>query len=185
MKPTDIKLQSHGENIGMVEAGLARLDKRLPGLPVNDILLCRLLMFLGRDMVAMLDHYIRPVGLAEAEFRVLMMLLAQPDGVAHPSELCARAAQSPANMSRINDELVRRDLITRVPSAQDRRRMVLRITAAGEALVRSLLPTLFAPLRDLFSEFSDTDQLQLIAQLKRMAIRFDQVTRLGMAEHPL
>jgi len=79
-------------------------------------------------------------GLAEAEFRVLTTLFSQPDGVAHPGDLCSRADQSPANMSRICDALVGRDLITRVLSDQDRRRMVLRITEQGEELVRELLP---------------------------------------------
>jgi DNA-binding MarR family transcriptional regulator len=71
---------------------------------------------------------IRPFGLAEAGFRVLTTLFSQPDGAAHPSDLWARAEQSPANMSRISDALVSRELITRVFSVRDRRRMVLRIT---------------------------------------------------------
>jgi len=130
----------------------------------------------------MLEHHIRPVGLAEAEFRVLTTLFCQPDGVAHPSDLCSRAAQSPANMSRISDALVGRQLITRDHSAQDRRRMVLRITDAGESLVRSLLPTLFGPLRELFSDFSDAEQLQLIGQLKRLAAKLDEAARPGIVE---
>jgi len=166
----------------MIEAGLALLSSRLPQAPVNGILLSRLIQFLGRDMGAMLEHHIRPVGLAEAEFRVLTTLFCQPDGVAHPSDLCSRAAQSPANMSRISDALVGRQLITRDHSAQDRRRMVLRITDAGESLVRSLLSTLFGPLRELFSDFSDAEQLQLIGQLKRLAAKLDEAARPGIVE---
>jgi MarR family transcriptional repressor of emrRAB len=158
----------------MIESGLDSLSAKVPHVPVKGILLSRLLIYLGRNMVAMMDQYIRPVGLAEAEFRVLMALFAQPDGVAHPSDLCARAAQSPANMSRIADELVRRDLITRVPSAQDRRRMVLRITAAGSVLVRELLPKLFEPLHELFGDFADQEQQLLINQLKRLAVKLDE-----------
>src|ERR1700728_5480929 len=104
-------------------------------------------------MTAMLEQKIRPFGLAEAEFRVLTPLFSQPDGVAHPSDLCVRALQSPANMSRISDALVSRNLITRVLSVHDRRRMVLRITEEGEELVRRLLPKMFVPLRGLFAQF--------------------------------
>ena len=60
-------------------------------------------------------------------------------------------------MSRISDALVSRDLITRVSSVQDRRRMVLRITEQGEALVRQLLPLLHAPLKEIFSDFSEAE----------------------------
>jgi MarR family transcriptional repressor of emrRAB len=105
---------------------------------------------------------------------VLTTLFSQPDGVAHPSDLCARAGQSPANMSRISDALVGRDLITRVLSVQDRRRMVLRITEQGEDLVRRLLPTLFGSLRIMFAEFSASDLQQLTSQLKRLYANLQQ-----------
>jgi MarR family transcriptional repressor of emrRAB len=128
-------------------------------------------------MAAMLEQQIRPFGLAEAEFRVLTTLFSQPDGVAHPSDLCSRAAQSPANMSRICDALVSRGLITRVLSAHDRRRMVLRITEQGEDLVRRLLPVMFVPLRRLFAEFPEAQQRDLILKLKRLHANLSEVPR--------
>src|SRR5664279_5037164 len=151
-----------------LEANLIGLSGRVPDVPLNEILLCRLVVHLGRDMTAAFEQRIRPFGLAEAEFRVLTTLFSQPEGVAHPGDLCSRAAQSPANMSRICDALVGRDLITRVLSAQDRRRMVLRITEQGEELVRQLLPKMFASLRNMLAEFSEAEQSQLISQLKRL-----------------
>jgi MarR family transcriptional repressor of emrRAB len=151
-----------------VEANLRALRARVPDLPFTEVLLCRLVLHMGRDMAAGFEQKIRPFGLVEAEFRVLTTLFSQPEGMAHPSDLCARAGQSPANMSRISDALVRRDLITRVPSLQDRRRMVLRITDQGEDLVRRLLPKLFVPLRGMLAEFSESELLVLISQLRRL-----------------
>jgi len=58
---------------------------------------------------------------------------------AHPGDLCSALGQSPANMTRVSDALVERKLITRILSGQDRRRMVMRITAKGEALVHECL----------------------------------------------
>jgi MarR family transcriptional repressor of emrRAB len=161
----------------MLEANLRALNARMPGVPLNEILLCRLLMHMGREVAATFDQKIRPFGLAEAEFRVLTTLFSQPDGVAHPGDLCSRAAQSPANMSRICDALVGRDLITRVLSDQDRRRMVLRITPQGEELVRQLLPKMFAPLRAMLAEFPQAEQQQLIAQLKRLHLTLEHVPK--------
>ena len=158
----------------MLEKNLRALGSRLPDLPFNEILLSRLLLRLGREMAATLDQKIRPFGLAEAEFRVLTTLFSQPQGVAHPGDLCSRAAQSPANMSRICDALVGRNLITRVLSDQDRRRMVLRITEQGEALVRQLLPKMFASLRGMLAPFSESEQTQLITQLKRLYSSLEQ-----------
>ncbi|HKC15645.1 MAG TPA: MarR family winged helix-turn-helix transcriptional regulator, partial [Steroidobacteraceae bacterium] len=71
----------------------------------------RTLVLLGRALAQLADEAIRPSGLGEAEFRVLMLLYSQPDGVAHPGELCPGSGQSPANMSRITDTLVALDMI--------------------------------------------------------------------------
>jgi MarR family transcriptional repressor of emrRAB len=166
----------------LVEANLQNLSARVPDVPATGILMCRLLQHIGREMAAMFEQQIRPFGLAEAEFRVLTTLFSQPDGAAHPSDLCIRTSQSPANMSRISDALVGRGLITRVLSVHDRRRMVLRITEQGEQFVRQLLPKLFAPLRELLKDFSEAEQRQLNAQLKRLALELEQATAPDIAE---
>jgi MarR family transcriptional repressor of emrRAB len=165
--------------IDKLEATLERLSARVPDLPVAGILLSRLLQNLGREMSAMLEQQIRPFGVTEVEFRVLSTLFAQPDGAAHPTDLCAKTFQSPANMSRISDALVARDLIRRVSSLKDRRKMVLHITEQGEALVRRLLPLLVAPLRDMFEEFSQDEQRELVDTLKRLGAKLDA----AMARH--
>ena len=165
-----------------LEANLERLRVRMPDLPKHSVMLSRLLVQLGRSMAALLEHEIKPFGLSETEFRVLTTLFAQADSGAHPTELCAKTSQSPANMSRISDALVSRDLITRGSSALDRRKMVLRITEAGEELVRRLMPQLYASLRELFEGFSDDEQLQLVGQLKRLGANVDKALSQRMPE---
>jgi len=162
-----------------LEANLERLRARMPDLPKSTVLLTRLLLHIGRGMGSMLEIQIRPSGLTEAEFRVLTTLFSQPEGCAHPGDLCAKTSQSPANMSRISDALVGRDLITRLSSLQDRRKMVLRISEQGEELVRGLLPTMFGPLREMFKDFSEEEQLRLIEQLKLLGAKLDQ----AMSQH--
>jgi MarR family transcriptional repressor of emrRAB len=169
----------------LMEENLQNLKQRMPDLPVPGILLCRLLLHIGREMAAGFEQQIRPYGLAEAEFRVLTTLFSQPDGAAHPSDLCVRASQSPANMSRISDALVERGLITRVSSVQDRRRMVLRITEEGEKFVRDLLPTLHVSLRRMLRDFPDSEQRQMVAQLKRLGVALDQLSATAIAEAAL
>ena len=163
-------MNSTESQFDQLEANLRGLSGRMPDVPLHGILLFRLLIHMGREMTADFEQKIRPFGLNEAEFRVLTTLFSQPEGVAHPGDLCSRAAQSPANMSRICDALVDRDLITRVLSEHDRRRMVLRITEQGEGLVRQLLPKMFASLRSMLTDFPEAEQRQLIAQLKRLCL---------------
>jgi len=169
----------------LMEANLQNLKQRMPDLPVSGILLCRLLLHIGREMAARFEHQLRPYGLAEAEFRVLTTLFSQPDGVAHPSDLCVRASQSPANMSRISDALVERGLITRVSSVHDRRRIELRITEEGEKFVRELLPKLHVPLRRMLKDFPESEQRQFTAQLKKLGAELEQLSALTIAEAAL
>ncbi len=168
-------------DVHQLEANLERLRERVPDLPVSGVLISRMLLHLGRGMASLFEQQIRPCGLTEAEFRVLTTLFSQPDGTAHPSELCSRTSQSPANMSRISDALVDRDLITRDSSAHDRRKMVLRITERGEDLVRQLLPKLFGPLHEMFEGFSDQELTHLVGQLKRLGLKLDAVMALPAA----
>jgi len=165
-----------------LEANLERLRVRMPDLPKHSVMLSRVLIQLGRSMAALLEHEIKPFGLNETEFRVLTTLFALADSGAYPTELCAKTSQSPANMSRISDALVSRDLITRGSSALDRRKMVLRITDAGEELVRRLMPQLYASLHELFEGFSDDEQLQLVGQLKRLGANVDKALSHRMPE---
>ncbi len=162
-----------------LETNLTRLRERMPDAPVAGILLTRLIMHLGRELTAMLEQQIRPFGLTETEFRALATLYSQPDGAAYSGDLCACADQRPANMSRISDALVSRGLITRVMSAQDRRRMELRITGEGEALVRRVLPTVWEPLRIVLKDLTEQEQSSLAEQLKRLDAMLEAV----VAEH--
>src|SRR5277367_3802363 len=169
----------------LMEENLQSLKQRMPDLPVSGILMCRLILHIGREMAANFEQQIRPFGLAEAEFRVLTTLFSQPEGVAHPSDLCVRASQSPANMSRISDALVSRGLITRVLSVQDRRKMVLRITDEGAQFVRELLPKLWGPLRQMLKDFSETEQRQLVMLLKRLGVKLEEAATAAETESAL
>jgi len=157
-----------------IEAAVQRAAARCPDVAVTETVALRLLVMLGREISALLEQTLRPHGLNETEFRTLMMLFSQPDGVAHPGELCASAAQSPANMTRVSDGLCERGLITRVACEQDRRRAILRITPAGEALARQLLPHTEALTQSLFGPLSTADRQGLLRQLRALAARVDQ-----------
>ena len=159
--------------IERVESGLQRVKAQLPALPIDEILLNRLIVIIGRYISATYDRLLRPHGLTEADFRVLAALFSHADGSASPSDLCASIAHSPANMTRISDALVERGLITRVLSEQDRRRMVLQITAKGTTLLHEFLPVTSGLARAACACLSSEEMRHVTAQLKRMAGALD------------
>src|ERR1700676_545944 len=130
-----------------IEAAVARTAARFSEVPIIETSILRLLTLMGREISALLEESLRPHGLNETDFRILMCLFSQPDGVAHPSELCAFVAQSPANMTRVAAVLCERALNTRLAAEEDRRRTIIRITVVAEALARCLLPDIKARTR--------------------------------------
>ena len=152
-----------------VEKNLRRLAKQLP---VDEVLILRAAVILGRDINALLDRRLKPVGLTEAEFRVLLSLLAQ-GGNAFAGDLCAALAQSPANLTRIGDALVERGLISRDPDAADRRRMLLTLLPAGEQLMGALLPQVGTEVSRLFAGFNRTDRSALLDGFRRLMAGVD------------
>ena len=159
--------------IDFIEAGVRRVGQRFPDMPVPEYFLTRLIVLLGRDLAAIHDRVLHPKGLSESDFKILMILFSQDDGSANPSELCARIAQSPANITRISDGLAERGLITRSLSEQDRRRMVLTITAQGVQLLHEFLPSMFAVVRRCFAGLSAAELSSMTLQLKRVAATID------------
>lgn len=162
-----------------VESAMNAARARGLPIPVENALLFRTLLLVGRALGHLADDAIRPSGLLEAEFRVLMQLFSRPDGVGHPGELCAGAAHSPANISRITDTLVARGLISRAASDQDRRRMILSVTPEGEALIRSFLPTAYTQIGSLFARLSPDSRANLKACLAEVAAAYDRLDRVG------
>lgn len=154
--------------IHSIEAGVRRVAARVPELSVEQLLTLRIAALLGRELSARMDHWLTPSGLSDIEFRVLASVFSHGEEAAYPGELCASLAQSPANMTRVGDALVERGLISRAPSELDRRRLQLRITPEGEALVREMLPSMAAFTRDLFRDFRPEELLRLLSDLKRV-----------------
>jgi len=157
-----------------IEGAIGRVASRFPEVSVPDSLILRLLMLLGRTLSSLHEESLRPHNLNDTDFRILMCLVSQPDGVACPSDLCAFVGQSPANMTRVADALNERGLITRTASEQDRRRTMLRITPEGEALARSLLPTTVAITRDIFGDMPQSARKALLDQLRALTVQIDR-----------
>jgi MarR family transcriptional regulator, negative regulator of the multidrug operon emrRAB len=163
--------------IDRIQSGMERVSRQVHSMPMDAALLLRSLILVGRALGELMEVALSPYGLNDTEFRVLVNLYSLPDGIGHPSDLCAAAQQTPANMTRITDTLVARGLITRIPSIQDRRRQILELTEDGRALLQRMMPAAFEPLRSLLTVLPAPELQQILGQLKRIAAAIDETTR--------
>ncbi len=167
--------------VAQIREAAQRIASRCPQMRVEESILCRIAMLLGRDLVSRLNELIAPAGLAELEYRLLLILFSH-GGSASPGELCGLLTQSPANLTRISNLLTARGLVTRAPHPEDRRRLVVSITPAGEKLVRDLMPCLTAGLGALFDDFTAEDRQRFLDYLLRLMRALDEVPRSTHAE---
>jgi MarR family transcriptional repressor of emrRAB len=161
--------------VTLLEEAVRRISSRMPEMRVQESILCRVAVILGRDLTSRLDQLLAPAGLAELEFRLLVNLFAR-GGTAFPGELCPALAQSPANLTRISDLMVERGLITRAPDPEDRRKLAMSITPAGEQLAKELAPKVTRYMTLLYRDFTEAERVQLMDLLKRLIGALDALS---------
>jgi MarR family transcriptional repressor of emrRAB len=167
--------------IAMMDEGLERVSQIIPQLPLVEARLCRLMLMVGGSLEGELEFKLKPHKLNHSDFLTLMILYSRPDGSSTPGELCEFATQGATNMTRITNALVKRGLITRSASAEDRRRVLIRITPAGKRFVQKMLPPMFPRVDAMFANFSGTDKRNLSRLLRKLAVNLDQMDPDGPA----
>jgi MarR family transcriptional repressor of emrRAB len=161
--------------IAMMDEGIERVSQIIPQMPHVESRLCRLMLMAGSALEGELELKLKPHKLNHSDFLTLMILYSRPEGSSTPGELCEFATQGATNMTRITNALVKRGLITRGASAEDRRRVLIRITPAGKRFVQKMLPPMFPRLGAMFANFSETDKRNLSRLLRKLAINLDQM----------
>jgi DNA-binding MarR family transcriptional regulator len=168
-------MASLGKCIAMMDEGIGRMHEVIPQLPAEQATLCRLMLMVGARMDEGLAEKLKPYQLNHSEFLTLMILHSRPDGSSTPGELCEFTSQGSTNMTRIGNALVKRGLISRGTSPGDRRRVLIRITAAGRRFVQKMLPPMFPRVEAMFAGFGATDRRQLSRLLRKLAKNLDQL----------
>ncbi|MEY2115497.1 MarR family winged helix-turn-helix transcriptional regulator [Rhodanobacter sp. FW106-PBR-R2A-1-13] len=161
--------------IALMDEGIGRISRIIPQMPASEARLCRLMLMLGNHIEEELEFKLKPHKLNHSEFLTVMILYSRPDGSSTPGELCEYTSQGATNMTRIANALVKRRLITRGVSEEDRRRVLIRIAPAGRRFVQKMLPPMFPRIAIMFAGFSDTDKRHLDRLLRKLAGNLGQL----------
>jgi DNA-binding MarR family transcriptional regulator len=137
-----------------------------------------LLAGLGRDATARVRRAMRPLGLGAQQFLVLKQL--QVLGQTSQAELADALAIDPSNLATIAADLCDRELAVRTRHEVDRRRYVLRLSRAGEQLLRRTEGAIVAAEADLLTPLDPEQRDQLYTLLRRLA---DGVALCPTADH--
>ena len=111
--------------------------------------------------------------ISQGRFGVLMCLMSQcrfdgADAALSPAELADRAGVTRATMTGLVDTLERDGLVTRAPDQEDRRMMVVSLTAKGRQLLHEILPEHFQRMAILMHTLSEPERKTLVRLLHKI-----------------
>ncbi|MBM3115749.1 MarR family transcriptional regulator [Jeongeupia naejangsanensis] len=155
-----------------VEQKIDRVCARVtaPDVPQTrqHVVLSHLIRHIQTAQAARSNAFLREYELNAVSFTALMMLFSSPECALNPSELADATGESRANVTRICDELVSKQLLTRTPNAEDRRRVDLRLALEGDELVQRFLPQMRDRVHNVFNVLSQDERDTLENLLKRV-----------------
>jgi DNA-binding MarR family transcriptional regulator len=126
-----------------------------------------LLAGLGREATGRVRRAMRPLGIGAQQFLLLEQLKLL--GQTSQAELAEALALDPSNLATIAADLADRGLVQRNRDDVDRRRYVLRLSRAGEQLLRRTEGAVAAAEDDLLTPLDGSQREQLYALLRRLA----------------
>ena len=150
---------------------LQRLAYQEATHPSFDPLNVQCLMWLFRAFNATLNAQadeLRPLGLSPSAFNVLMALHNSDDHVLEPCQLAQRLLISRPSVTGLLDTLQAKGLVTRQPHGDDRRRILVELTAEGAALLESHYATHYAEQAAAFADLSADERETLVVLLRRV-----------------
>lgn len=122
------------------EQRLAVTCHRHPAFPREPAVLIRLIKHLYKRLHDDANALLKPWGINQPEYDLLMMLYGTEGYMLNPSQLAEAAGEKAANITRLTDGMCDKGLIERTASEADRRRIMLTLSKAGITMIESFLP---------------------------------------------
>lgn len=150
------------------DARLALTAKRFPAFDRETVTLARLTNFVAKGLANNANQALKRHGLNHTGYAVMVMLYGSIDQTLTPSQLVDATHEKSANITRICDDLLRHDLISRDIDPDDRRKVQVRLTTAGEEMIARILPDIVTVTQSNFALLDTAERLQLDYLLRKV-----------------
>lgn len=164
-KSTSARSSAAGSGTRTKRVRTALMD---PIPPVEQVVIG--MMRTGWAIESRLDKFFAEYGITLLQYNVLRICYARDeDGTGIPSGTFGAALMRLVpDVSRLIDRLVAAGLFERIPSATDRRVVLIRLTDAGFDLVERLHPKLLEHNKKLLDHMSDSEMEKVAKGLRRV-----------------
>ena len=152
---------------------LRLLSERLPEFSEPQAQISRLLRVVTERLSGNLNESLKEFGINENLWFAVMAVYVSPDSEILPSRLSDLMDLTRTSATRLSDDMVERGWVERHINQQDRRQIVLKLTAEGEAFIQKVWPQIANRDQNVWEVFAEEDYAQLHHLLSKL------LTRLG------
>ena len=152
---------------------LRLLSERLPEFSEPQAQISRLLRVVTERLSGNLNESLKEFGINEHLWFAVMAVYVSPDSEILPSRLSDLMDLTRTSATRLSDDMVERGWVERHINQQDRRQIVLKLTAEGEAFIQKVWPQIANRDQNVWEAFAEEDYAQLHHWLSKL------LTRLG------
>lgn len=140
---------------------LAKFAERYPDADVTAIASFLHLLRVATDLSQALDTCLSKHDLLQGRWWVLILLMREESLSSTPSLLAEKIGVTRATMTGLIDSLEQGGLIKRVFDKTDRRSVIIKLTAAGQAKLDVVMPDYYRRLRQCMQGLDEANRTQL------------------------
>jgi len=148
---------------------LQKFAERYPEADMQAILDFATMLRAASDISVALDKLLIKHGLLQGRWWVLVLLLRQDDLTSTPTILAEKTGVTKATMTGFIDSLEREGLVSRVIGTEDRRKFMIRLTAAGQQKLDDVMPDYFSKVRALMTKLDAKERDVMVSNMKQLA----------------
>jgi len=115
------------------------------------------------------NQHLHAQGLTISQFGVLEALYHL--GAMSPGQLCEKILRSTGNMTMVIDNLEKRGLVKRVQNPEDRRSVIVELTATGAQLITTIFPTHVATVVQEMQILTEVEQIELARLCRKLGLQ--------------
>jgi DNA-binding MarR family transcriptional regulator len=140
---------------------LAKFAERYPDADVTAIASFLHLLRVATDLSLALDACLSKHDLLQGRWWVLILLMREEHLSSTPSLLAEKVGVTRATMTGLIDSLEQSGLVERVFDKSDRRSVIIKLTAAGQAKLDVVMPDYYRRLRQCMQGLDENNRSQL------------------------
>lgn len=141
---------------------------RYPDMDPSAVKACLHLLRYGSDLLAAFEIMLSRHGLSQGRFLALIVMYRTPEEPISPSQLAAKVGVTRATMTGLVDGLEKEGLVERQESAEDRRKIGIRLTDKGGKVLERMLPDYYRRIAKLMENLSPAEREEMVTLLGKI-----------------